>query len=447
MAENPKGVADHPAKDLMEEIWKSGGRAKDIVAFLEDNSLPIIKQTTIARYGQRFWNEEIKVITDSKSSYGIASTIKQIEENGIGRVVKVSHSKKTYPGWEKIDGENVQVEKESNSWNIDLLPALPQPSAASIGSFKINVKGLRKLTKPKGWNVSIVIPDPQIGYFRDVDGNLTTTHDESALNIAHQIGTYIDRTYGLDLTVILGDNHDFSAFSVHRTAPGYTCNTQLEIDRFGTEVAIQREINPNGEIVVLSGNHDDRLNKIIVDKIPGLVGISKSNSREPILSISNLCRFDEYDIVSVESYPDGEYWANEYLRFEHGSKVSAAPGSTAAKYLADSRVSTIYGHTHRQELVYSRIRGKGWTRPIFAGTPGTTARIDGVLPSGQTGINSKGKQSGNYTEKWQQGVFVVWYQPEGDQKAIVEPVLIEEGSAFYSGQIFESTVNKNGDDL
>ena len=447
MAQKPKGVADHPAKDLMEQIWKSGGRAKDIVAFLEENSLPLIKETTIARYGQRFWNEQIKVTTDSESPEDIASTIKQIEASGVARVVKLSHSKKKYPGWEKINGENVQVEKESNSWNIDLLPALPTPEKADIGSFKINVKGVRKQSKPDGWNVCLVIPDPQIGYHRDVDGNMTTTHDESALNVAHQIGTYLDRTYGLDLTVILGDNHDFSAFSHHRTAPGYTSNTQLEIDRFGTEVAIQREINPNGEIVVLSGNHDDRLNKIIVDKVPGLIGISKANTREPVLSIANLCRFDEYGVVSVEAYPDGEYWVNDYLRFEHGSKVSAAPGSTAAKYLSDAKVSTIYGHTHRQELVYSRIRGRGWTRPIFAGTPGTTARIDGVLPSGQTGITSKGKQAGNFTEKWQQGIFVVWYQPEGDQKATVEPVLIEEGSAFYSGQIFESTVNKNGDEL
>jgi hypothetical protein len=374
MAQKPKGVADHPAKDLMEQIWRSGGRAKDIVAFLEENSLPLVKEATIARYGQRFWNEQIKITTESKSPEDIATTIRQIEDSGIARVVKLTHSKKKYPGWEKIDGENIQVEKESNSWNIDLVPSLPTPDKASIAPFKISVKGVRKQSKPSSCNVGLVVPDPQIGYFRDVDGNLTTTHDESALNVAHQIGTYLDSTYGLDLTVILGDNHDFSAFSSHRSAPGYTINTQLEIDRFGTEVALQREIAPNAEIVVLSGNHDDRLNKAIVDKLPALAGISKANSREPILSIANLCRFDEYDITSIEAYPDGEYWANEYLRFEHGSKVSSAPGSTAAKYLSDLKVSTIYGHTHRQELVYSRIRGRGWTRPIFAGTPGTTAR-------------------------------------------------------------------------
>ena len=115
--------------------------------------------------------------------------------------------------------------------------------------------------------------------------------------------------------------------------------------------------------------------------------------------------------------------------------------------MSDARVSTIYGHTHRQELVYSRIRERGSSRPIFAGTPGTTARIDGILPSSQTGITSSGKQAAKKTEKWQQGIFVVWYQPDGDQKAIVEPVLIENGVAFYGGKIYESVVNKNGESL
>ena len=446
MTDHPKGVADHPAKDEMEEIWRSGGRAKDIIAYLQDNSLPIIKESTIARYGQRFWNEKIRISSDA-SAEEIAETLQEIEDSGIASVVKMGFTKKKFPGWEKIDGQNVQVEKESTSWNVDLIPAPPLPSKASVTDFKISIRGAKKLSKPSGWNLCVVIPDPQIGYHRGVDGELTTTHDESALDVAHQITGFLETSYGVDLSVILGDNHDFSAFSSHRTAPGYMTNTQLEIDRFGTEVAIQRSLTPNAEIVVLSGNHDDRLNKAIVDKIPALSGISKANSREPVLSIANLCRFDEYNIVSIEAYPDGEYWANDYLRFEHGTIASSTPGSTAAKYLADSRVSTIFGHTHRQELVYTRIRERGSSRPIFAGTPGTTARIDGVLPSSSTGINSSGKQTAKKTEKWQQGIFVVWYQPEGDQKAVVEPVLIEDGCAFYNGSIYESSVDKNGEKL
>ena len=445
MSENPKGVSDHPAKNQMEEIWKAGGRAKQIVQFLEENGFPLVKESTVARYGQRFWNEKVNVVADV-STDEISSVLNDIEANGVAHVTKMAYTKKNFPGWEKIDGENVQVEKESSAWNIELVPAPPRPEKASIPKFKVAVKEAKQ-QKPTGWKVGVVIPDPQIGYFRDVDGNLTTTHDESALDVCHQISLNLQNTYGLDLTVILGDNHDFSAFSSHRSAPGYTINTQLEIDRFGTEVAMQREIAPDAEIVVLSGNHDDRLNKAIIDKLPALTGIAKANSREPILSIANLCRFDEYNITSIEAYPDGEYWANDYLRFEHGHLVSSAPGSTSAKHLSDSKVSTIFGHTHRQELVYSRVRGRNGSRPIFAGTPGTTARIDGVLPSSSTGITSAGKQAGKKTEKWQQGMFVVWYQTEGDQKAVVEPVLIEEGVALYGGRIFTSTVTKNGDPI
>lgn len=780
----PKGVADHPAKDQMEAIWRGGGRAKQIVAWLEEQGLPPVSEKTVARYGQRFWTEKVTIRTEDAEPEELNSFLNEIESAGLGVVTKIGFSKKKYPGWEKIDGQNVQVDKESVAQTIEITPVhVPQLSPARLPDIHISSpysstkssrsrsKAPRSRSKPPGWSLAVVIPDPQIGFHRGTDGALTATHDEQALNICHQIALDLETDYGIDTWAYLGDNLDFASFTNHRSAPGYTGNTQLEIDRFGTEVAVARSIAQDAEIVVLAGNHDclsedtlaiteeglkpysdlevgekilscndaqepvwlpiqavhvydyegpmykigsavnmlatpnhrvvgfpitnyhpgkgnwkeslagklsrtnipvacinnkpdlpgitdeeirliawglsdshvndwgywtfyqreskvqrlldlldhfgmeyrlyrrerditeicgkvlkkkpeasydvsvcaedskniisplidskdylpdvlwnlssrqvevfldemvytdgsiptrgdedslsrviyhsrdtrydlqmlfllngiscslteyrpshwrlnickrpvrrvdassvspeqysgkvwcvtvengrffasrdghpfltgnSRLSNTLVDKVPHIVGISKANTREPVLSIANLCRFDEYNIKYVESYPDGEYWLNDYLRLEHGTAVSGTPGGTAAKHLNGSKVSTIFGHTHRQELVWTTINERHGARDIFAGTPGTTARVDGVLPSGQTGITSKGTQAGKKNEKWQQGLFIVWYQTGGAQEAIPEPVKIRNGKALYNGRIYEATVTSNGEKL
>lgn len=452
MSNPPKGVADHPAKEEMEKIWRSGGKAKDIVEYLEENGLPVIAQRTIARYGQRYWSEKITLSTEVTSPDQLGDFVSSVESAQLGKIAKISFSKKKYPGWEKIDGQNIQVEKESIAQTIDIVPTTeatePVYTLDRAQLAPINVKHKKKdKEKPTGWDLGFVIPDPQIGFHRDVDGNFTTTHDEAAIDVMHQIQLDYETDHGIDLIVMLGDNMDFSAFSTHRSAPGYVVNTQLEIDRLGTEVAVQRTIAQDAEIIAFNGNHDDRMNKQIIDKIPGLHGIAKANTREPVLSVANLCRFDEYNITSIDTYPDGEYWANDYLRFEHGSLVSSTPGATAAKYLNGSRVSTVYGHIHRHELVFSRILGRNSNRTIFAGSPGCLSRRDGVLPSSTTGISPKGKQAGLKGEKWHHAVWVIWFERGGEQRAIPVPIMIEDGMAIHNGRIYTSNVTPNGEKI
>ena len=97
--------------------------------------------------------------------------------------------------------------------------------------------------------------------------------------------------------------------------------------------------------------------------------------------------------------------------------------------------------------MYSRVLERNGSRTIFAGSPGCLSRIDGMIPSGQTGISSSGTQLGQKHEKWQQGLWLIWYQDSGSQKAAPEPVVIENGTAVFGGQLFESTMNINGERL
>ena len=76
-----------------------------------------------------------------------------------------------------------------------------------------------------------------------------------------------------------------------------------------------------------------RLTNSLVDKMPNLVGLSQANdeNREPVISIPYLLRMEEFKVDYIDGYPDGEYWANLYLRFEHGSFARSGPGQTTAE--------------------------------------------------------------------------------------------------------------------
>jgi hypothetical protein len=446
----PKGVADHPAREEMEAIWRSGGRAKEIAEWLIHAGLPVLKQTTIARYGQRYWNEKIQITSDQVHSDDLGSMIDEIEQSGLGKITKIGYSKKRYPGWDKEDGVSIPVEKESVSQTIEIVPQhIPDYKPAKITPFKIKVVNPGREKKPDGWKTMVVVPDQQFGYHLDVDGNRTTTHDEAAINVVHQVIGYLEQKYGIDTIVNLGDALDLPGLSSHRSAPGFQgpAPVQHAIDRYGTEVALQRELAPKAEIIAFFGNHEDRLNKTVIDRIPEIHAISRANERKPVLSIANLCRFDEYDIKAIDVYPDGVYWANDYLRFIHGNLVASAIGGTAAKYLNGAQVSTVYGHIHRQEFLMSQTENGKEKRDIFAGSPGCLCRIDGVLPSSATGIKPGGGQAGKKNERWQHGLFVINYEPEGEQRAFCSPLFINNGFTVLENRAFSATITPNGEPI
>ena len=435
--------SQHPALSLMEKLWGNGLRATDIVEYLNNEGLPPVKVSALAKYGQRNWNGKTKIHVEDKSIDDIRLIIDELKSNGLS-VNKIGMVKRTGWGWEKQDGVNVQVQRDTIAQSFEIgLDNEVSYERANIPAFKINSKASRIKPKPIGWKLAVSLPDMQIGYHRSSRGDLTTTHDESAIDVAHQILLYLEEQHGIDLIVNQGDNADFPMFSTHRTAPGYLETAQLTIDRCGTEAAIQRSIAPNSKNIWLEGNHECRLTNTIVDKVPALVGLSRSGEDKPIISIPYLCKFDESEMEYLDGYPDAEYWANDGLRFVHGSLYSSTKGATANKYLSRN-VSTIFGHTHRTELIFANQKTKEGGYGYFAGTAGCLCRTDGIVPSTSTGIKNNGKQnSKSKTEDWTQGIFIIWYEENGKESR-VEPVIINNGNAIFRGIEFNATVDVNG---
>ena len=296
---------------------------------------------------------------------------------------------------------------------------------------RVTVRVPKKAKNPDGYETAVILPDIQIGYFRNADGVLEPTHDEDALAVA--LG--IVRDLQPNKVVLVGDNVDAPEFGKYRLSPAYALTTQANIDRATTLSAELRACAPHAEIVWLAGNQEERLVNATLDNLKAAFGLRRGNSKYelPVLSIPYLCRFDEYGITYLPGYPASSYWINEKIKVIHGDKVRSG-GSTAHAYLNNSKCSVIYGHIHRREWAERSRDDYDGPKTIMAASPGTLARCDGSVPSTKGGLDLDGRPL-PIVEDWQQGVSVVTYEP-GDGRFWYEQVAIHQGEALFRGTLY-----------
>lgn len=289
----------------------------------------------------------------------------------------------------------------------------------------------KPITKPDGYETAVILPDIQFGYYRDSNGDLVSTHDETALTIALNIVA----TSNADKVILVGDNMDFPEFGKYRLSPAFALTTQASIDRATRFSAELRAAAPNADIVWLAGNHEERLPNYVLDNAKAAFGLRRGNTPDnwPVLSVPHLCRFDEYGIRYLAGYPASSYWINERIRVIHGDKV-ASGGSTAHKYLATSKTSVVFGHIHRREWAERSREDFDGPKTILAASPGTLAKTDGAVPSTKGGIDLDGRPL-PIVEDWQQGLAVVTYQP-GDGEFWYEQIPIHSGRAWWRGKLY-----------
>ena len=435
--------SQHPNLDYIENLWQEGKRATEIVQLLSTKNMPAVNVKSLAKYGQRNWSNKHTVVTQDEDLTNLKDQISAIEEQGM-KVGKVAVSTRSTYVWEKQeDGSNQQVKRDTTARSIEILPDdSPHLELATLPDIQVNFQREKSSRSPE-IGLAISLPDMQIGYYRDNQQNLYTLQDERVLDVTHQILAELEATEGIDTIVMQGDNGDFAEFGKYSTPVGYTGTTQLTINRLATEGATLRAISPDSVIKYLAGNHEERLNKTLVDKVPSLVGITRAFENTPVNTIEHLCRFDEYNIDYLDGYPANEFWLNDGLRFIHGNSVKAAKGATAASMLPDG-FSTVYGHIHRQELVWGVTRSRSGSQNIFAGSAGTACKITGEVPSFHGGVTNSGTpKTKKGLEDWQQGLMVIYYEKNGFN-AWPEMVTIHEGETVFRGKKYVSQVDSEG---
>lgn len=353
-----------------------------------------------------------------------------LERSGVDldMVARVKTVKAYQMGYKDNEGEPGALDLLS----IDFVPTFADGPQWPVITPGPNVKlpaAPRQARPVVGFQTCVVLPDIQIGYFRTKSEELEPIHDEAALSVALQIV----KAEKPDQVVLVGDNLDLCEFGKYRTSPPFQRTTQAAIDRATVLCAQLRAAAPDARIVWLAGNHEERLPNFILDNAATAFGLRKGDTPDswPVMSVPYLCRFDDYAIEYLPGYPASCHWINERLRIIHGDKV-ASGGSTAHKYLATEKVSTIYGHIHRREWAERTRRDYDGPKTIMAASPGCLARTDGAVPSTKGGIDLDGRPVA-VQEDWQSGLAVVRYEP-GDGRFAYEQIAIHDGWALHRGR-------------
>lgn len=278
--------------------------------------------------------------------------------------------------------------------------------------------------KDKTIGRSLVAGDPHFGFYRDTaTGELVPFHDWRVLDVALQLAILAE----VGRVDLLGDTFDLPDWSDRFLAsPDFQAHTQPALIDAHLFLHALRRGMPGAIIKVHEGNHDRRLYQAIVRHLPAAYGLKPADEMHlpPSWSVPRLLALHNLGIEWIDNYPDDEDWLNSALRLSHGEKARV-PGSTAKAVVADSEVTEIFGHIHRQEMASRtmHLRDRIEVRQAFC--PGCLCHIDGRVPSRRA------------KDQWQNGVAIVDYEIGGVHFNIT-PVIIMDGRAIWNGQIVES---------
>jgi hypothetical protein len=312
---------------------------------------------------------------------------------------------------------------------------------------EVKVKTVRKKRQQSDLSCAVIFPDAQISYWRDEHEEWHTTHDEAALDISRQVLADVEAEHGVDVVVDLGDFLDATNFSRHRSAPAQVDRYAFKkaVARGQEELAARTALTPNAERHLLPGNHENRINLFLTDQAPFLMGLTPSGNA-PVLSLEWLLQTEAHGWEVADAYPEGVVWLNKNTRCVHGWVAKGVPGQSAAEYLKEE-VNTIFGHTPRAQTVQKTVARHGYSATFVAHTAGGLMRVDGAVPSGTTGITLSGDPVLKRGEKWDQGLSVVFFDPEGTTVPFIETVPIFGGRAVWRGRVYEANCDADGNSL
>ena len=277
----------------------------------------------------------------------------------------------------------------------------------------------------KNTKTALVIPDSQHGFKRIEDISAPggyrwePLHDRAALDVTLQVAELLDP----DEIILLGDMLDLAPWSTRWTTDPslkFTTNATLR-ELYAGFLRPLREICPSAVIKYMAGNHEQRIEKAILEKLDEAHGLRSADTLEgdELLNVSTLLALDSIDIEYLGPY-GAAYWLFDQVRIQHGTKARPA-GETASAYLRNATSSMIWGHVHRLEMAQRKIQTPSGPKIITAASPGCLCRTDGAVPHA----------GGDFLD-WQQGLCLV-YQDQDTKKTSIQLLPIEDGSVMLYG--------------
>jgi hypothetical protein len=319
----------------------------------------------------------------------------------------------------------------------------------------INVRSSHRLPKRRqlsGLECAVIFADSQIWYWRDLEGQWHTTHDEAALDLSLQIMADVQAEHGIDTVVDLGDLGDFPNVSTHPSPLAMTLHesTNMTTARISRLMGERTALSPDAKIRRwLRGNHEQRWTTWLAVNASHLVGLRRAGEENiPVLSLQYLTRSAEQGwTLGERSYPNDVFYLTENLRCVHGTIAKAQVGATLNEYLREE-INTIAGHTPHAGVAYRTVSRAGKQRTYVACTPGGCMRVDGKVPAMANKNTDWGQPSESDGNNWEQGMAVVFYST-GDLSTVpvIEHIPFFGGKAVWRGKLYEARCDADGNAL
>lgn len=235
-----------------------------------------------------------------------------------------------------------------------------------------------------------------------------------------------------DNIVFVGDMVDLPSMSRFSQRNEWVGTTQDAINQYHNFLAQTRSNAPNANISVVHGNHEQRMDNYIQKNAAEVLGLKRAGEELAVLTLQYLTRYEDLEVNSIDGYPNGTLWLEDNLKAFHGTNV-AKGGSNAAKYLKEERETTLYGHTHRQEVAYRTFPRRVGAVTIAAASPGCLALIDGSVPGFRHTVDSQGNVV-KRAEDWQQGALIIDHNGSNHH---IQPILFQEDGYYLDGKRYE----------
>lgn len=143
--------------------------------------------------------------------------------------------------------------------------------------------------------------------------------------------------------VIAGDFVDM--YMLSKFAKGEGRNPMQEIEEAKEVLSEIRKVCRDSNIYYVIGNHEQRLEKIILAKAPEVASIMPD--------IFTLFALDEHEV-----YGCGALTINDKFVIKHGTQLGSKAGLTAIKEMEASYMSGASGHVHRLAKYIARKSGR-----------------------------------------------------------------------------------------
>lgn len=378
----------------------------------------------------------------SEKPYGNTSEKTEFEEKGNEGILTVNTSKEVKNLDELVRDCNIDlnvwaVEKSSvNRWETltkteDGYAKTPiyqvkaflkkiQPTEAKfpvIAPVIINVPKPERTPLPTYSDVierTLVISDGQVGYERDIDsGKLTTFHDRKSIDVVFKI---LKDTY-FDTIILNGDWLDAPSASTFAQKPEFSFTLQPAINELAYIVANLRSLAPKSKIVYVQGNHENRIEKRIIENLNFAYNLKVAGETTPIYSLRNLLNLDKHNIEFIGEYPSGQYWVNDELVVKHGEFTNLS------KELQLTTVSVIMGHLHRPETISKTLHTRNGKKTVTVSCTPALCQNTGVVP----GMTAR--------PIWSTGFTYVETNKINNQSNI-HHVMTEDGVCIFNGKVY-----------